>query len=200
LISIKIIVSIQNKVKNHQIIVIGGSAGSFQVITQLLSTLPEKINVTIILCLHRLRYVRTGFVEALRLKTKCPIVEPFDKEKIRKGFIYLAPSNYHILIEQDFTISLSTEEPNNHSRPSIDLLFESAAYNLKGNLTGIILSGANVDGAYGLKCIKEHGGIAIVQNPKEAQINTMPSEAIKLSKTENIFLLNQIIDYIQQKL
>lgn len=186
--------------KVNKTIVIGGSAGSFQVVTSILTELPEKIDFSIILCLHRLRYVRSGFVEALRLKTKCPIIEPFDKEPIKTGTIYLAPSNYHILVENDHSISLSTEEPYNHSRPSIDLLFESAASIYKNDLTGIILSGANIDGAKGLKCIKDYGGFTIVQDPKEAQINTMPNEAIKLSKTENIYSINKIISYIQQKI
>ncbi len=185
---------------NNKAIAIGGSAGSFQVITEILSILPEKINLSIFLCLHRLRYVRTGFAEALQLKTKCPIIEPYDKEKIRKGVIYLAPSNYHILIESDYTISLSTEKPQNHSRPSIDILFETAAYTYKKNLTGILLSGANFDGAAGLKIIQNYGGTAIVQNPDEAQIDTMPAEAIKHTQTKNIFSNSQIIHYIQQNL
>ena len=134
------------------------------------------------------------------LKTKCPIIEPFDKEKIMAGNIYLAPSNYHMLIGIDNTVSLSTEKSVNHSRPAIDLLFETAAYTYKDKLIGIILSGANKDGATGLKIIQEHGGTVIVQDPNDAQIETMPREALIETNTENIFSLDQIIDYIKQKI
>ncbi len=185
---------------SYKAIVIGGSAGSFQPVTKILSSLREKFDMPIFVCLHRLKHIRSGYVEALSIKTKCSIVEPFDKDKIKTGTVYLAPSNYHMLIEIDNTISLSTEKPVNHSRPAIDLLFETASYAYNDKLIGIILSGANSDGAAGLRVIQERGGVAIVQDPNDAQIKTMPKEALKETNTENIFSLNQIIDYIKQKI
>ncbi len=182
--------------KTQKYIVIGGSAGSFKIIIRIIKFLPANFKKTIFLTLHRLKHVRSGFVEALSLKANIPIVEPKDKEIILTGRIYLAPANYHLYIEPTKTISLSTEELVNHSRPSIDLTFQSAAHSLKDNVAGIILSGANRDGAEGLKQIKLNGGFAIVQNPEECQVLTMPTAALKKSQTKNIYSEKQIIEFI----
>jgi len=177
-------------------IIIGGSAGSFQAITKILSELPKNFTIPIFLCLHRLKHVRTGFVEALSIKSKLQIIEPKDKEYIKQGKIYLAPANYHMYFELGNYISLSTEESVNHSRPSIDLSFISASYVFKDKLIGIILSGANRDGASGLKSVKDNEGIAIVQDPEECQVKTMTSAAIKATNVDHIFTIDEIIDYI----
>jgi len=182
---------------NQKYIIIGGSAGSFQAITRILSELPKTFNIPIFLCLHRLKHVRTGFVEALSIKSKLPIIEPKDKEMIKPGRIYLAPANYHMYFEQGNYFALSTEESVNHSRPSIDLSFLSAAYVFKEKLIGIILSGANRDGASGLKEVKDYGGIAIVQDPEECQVKTMTTAAIKATTVDKILVIDEIIDYIK---
>ncbi|AZQ62581.1 chemotaxis protein CheB [Flammeovirga pectinis] len=158
-------------------IVIGGSAGSFKPITELLAELPEDFPIPIFLCLHRLKHVRHGFIEALSIRSKKPIYEPQDKESIRPGMVYLAPSNYHMCIELGNSISLSTEDLVNNSRPAIDLTFMSAAYTYKDKLIGILYSGANKDGAIGMKSIKDKGGITIIQDPEESMMNTMPLSA-----------------------
>ena len=142
----------------YKAVVIGGSAGSFQVITKILNSLPKNFPLPVLLSLHRLKHVRSGFVEALSIKSNIPIIEPFDKDTIKPGIGYLAPSNYHMYIELNKKIALSTEEPVNHSRPSIDLTFETAATAYRNKLVGIILSGANRDGADGLKKVKQNGG------------------------------------------
>lgn len=180
----------------QQYVIIGGSAGSFQAVNNIIASLPKDYSPTVFLCLHRLKHVRTGFVEALSIKSKLPIIEPVDKETIRPRTIYLAPANYHMYIELGNTFALSTEEPENHSRPSIDLSFFSAAYVYKERLTGIILSGANKDGALGLKRVKEYGGTSIVQHPDECQVRTMTVSAIKASKVDYIFSVEQITDYL----
>jgi len=180
----------------YQYIIIGGSAGSFQVVTRLLASLPKTYNIPIILCLHRLKHIRSGFVEALSIKSKLPIVEPNDKEHIRPGKIYLAPANYHLYVEFGNYFALSTEDPMNHSRPSIDLSFFSAAYAYKEKLLGIILSGANKDGALGLKRVKDLGGLTIVQDPEECQVRTMTAAAIKTTKVDHIFSTDQIIEFL----
>lgn len=181
---------------NYKYIIIGGSAGSFQAVTKILASLPKKFNLPIFLCLHRLKHVRTGFVEALSIKSKLPIVEPKDKEHIRPGKIYLAPANYHMYIELGNYFALSTEESVNHSRPSIDLSFASAAYAYKEKLIGIILSGANKDGALGLKSIKEAGGLVIVQDPEECQVKTMTTASLKATKVDYVYNTDQIIEYL----
>ena len=180
----------------YKAVMIGGSAGSFQVVTKILSSLPKDYPLPVFLCLHRLKHVRSGFVEALSIKAQLPVIEPNDKDHIKAGRIYLAPANYHMYIELGNKISLSTEEPVNHSRPSIDLSFISAAYSYKAKLVGIILSGANKDGAYGLKKVKDSGGLTIVQDPKECQVKTMTTASMKLTTVDHVLTTNQIIDFL----
>ncbi len=175
---------------------IGGSAGSFQVVTKILASLPKGFPLPVLLCLHRLKHVRSGFVEALSIKSNLIVKEPNDKETIKAGNIYLAPANYHMYIELGNKFSLSTEDVVNHSRPSIDLSFITAAYTYRDKLIGIILSGANKDGAYGLKKVKDAGGIAIVQDPKECQVVTMTTASLKLTSVDHIFKTDEIIKFL----
>jgi two-component system chemotaxis response regulator CheB len=177
-------------------VIIGGSAGSFRVITKILQSLPKNYPLPVLLNLHRLKHVRSGFVEALSIKSNIPIIEPYDKDSIKPGYAYLAPSNYHMYIELNKKIALSTEEPVNHSRPSIDLSFETAAQTYNRKLLGIILSGANRDGAYGLKKLKDLGGTAIVQDPKECEVATMTEAALRLTEVDYVYTSDQIIDYL----
>lgn len=181
----------------YKLIIIGGSAGSFQVVTNILAQLPKDFDIPIVLALHRLKHIRHGFVEALSLKSGLPVVEPLDKEQIKPGKVYLAPANYHLYVELAGTFALSTEEPVNHSRPAIDLTFLTGAYAYKNKTVGIILSGANKDGAFGLKKVKDWGGVTIVQNPSESQVTTMPVSAIEKCKTvDHIFKTEEIINYL----
>lgn len=177
-------------------VMIGGSAGSFQVVTKILAALPKGYPMPVFLCLHRLKHVRSGFVEALSIKSNLPIKEPNDKDTIKAGNIYLAPANYHMYIELGNKFALSTEDAVNHSRPSIDLSLISAAYTYRNKLIGIILSGANRDGAYGLKKVKDAGGIAIVQDPAECQVTTMTTASMKLTTVDHVFKTDQIIKYL----
>lgn len=181
----------------YKAVIIGGSAGSFQVITRILHSLPPTFPLPVLLCLHRLKHVRSGFVEALSIKSAIPIIEPFDKEQIKPGKAYLAPANYHMYVELGNKIALSTEEPVNHSRPSIDLSFITAAQVYREKLIGIILSGANRDGAYGLKKIKDLGGLAIVQNPQECQVRTMTEASLKMTPVDFVYNTNEIIKFLQ---
>ncbi len=182
---------------SYKIIIIGGSAGSFQVVNQILSKLPREFKIPIILVLHRLKHVRHGFVEALSQKSSVPVIEPEDKTIIKPGNVYLAPANYHLFIELNGRFALSTGEPVNHSRPAIDLSFQTAAYCFREKVAGVILSGANKDGAEGLKVIKRMGGLTIVQDPKEALIPVMPQAAIdKTGQVDHIFSSNGIINFL----
>lgn len=183
---------------DYKAVMIGGSAGSFQVVTRILAAIPKNFDLPVFMALHRLKHVRSGFVEALSIKSNLPIVEPFDKEIIRPGVVYLAPANYHLYIEADKRFSLSTEEPVNHSRPSIDLSFVTAASTYKSKLVGIILSGANRDGARGLKAVKDNGGLTIVQDPKEAQVDTMPVSSMGMTKVDHIMNTDQIISFLNR--
>lgn len=180
----------------YKAIVIGGSAGSFQVISKILSCLPKDFELPIMMCLHRLRHVRSGFVEALNIKSTIAIKEPYDKEPIKKGNIYLAPANYHLGVEIGNSFTLTTEELMNNSRPAIDILLQSAAYVYRNKLIGILLSGANKDGAIGMKKIAERGGLTIVQDPKECLIDTMPVSAMKITEIDHVMKVQGIIDFL----
>jgi two-component system chemotaxis response regulator CheB len=180
----------------YKAIVIGGSAGSFQVITKILAEIKPTFDLPIFMALHRLKHVRHGFIEALSLKSKKTIIEPDDKDSIKRGMVYLAPANYHMNIELGNKIALSTDEMVNNSRPSIDLTFESASYVYKNKAIGIMLSGANKDGAWGMKKLKERGGFTIVQDPKECTIDTMTQAALNITKIDLVLKTDEIIKFL----
>lgn len=182
----------------YKAVVIGGSAGSFQGITRILNNIPEDFPLPIIMCLHRLKHVRNGFVEALQIKSKKPVSEPDDKENIKRGRVYLAPANYHLSIELGHTFSLSTEEMINNSRPAIDITLATAAYVYKDKLVGILLSGANRDGALGMKRIKDRGGLTVVQDPADCMIETMPRSAMELTQIDHSLPLEGIIRFLNE--
>lgn len=183
---------------SYKAVVIGGSAGSFQGITKILSQLPKTFPLPIIMCLHRLKHVRNGFVEALSIKSVFPVVEPYDKEQIKKGGVYLAPSNYHMSVELGNYFAMSTEEMVNNSRPAIDITLSTAAYVYREKLIGILLSGANRDGGLGMKHIKDRGGLTIVQEPSECMIDTMPRAALSLTKIDYVQKTDDIVNLMNE--
>ncbi len=176
-----------------EVIVIGSSAGGLNALKYIITNLSDNFNIPIIIVQHIAPNFDSRFPDLLNNKTGQIVKEVEEKEKIKKGFIYFAPPNYHILIEKDKSFSLSCEEKRNYSRPSIDILFESAAEIYFEKLIGIILTGANRDGAEGLKKIKEFGGFTIVQNPKEALSSTMPLAAIDSVEVEEVLSLSEIV-------
>ncbi len=182
---------------SYKAVVIGGSAGSFQGMVKILSQLPKGFPLPIIMALHRLKHVRHGFVEALSLKSVVQVTEPFDKEQIKKGCVYLAPANYHMSVELGHYFALSTEEMVNNSRPAIDITLSTCAYVYKERLIGILLSGANRDGALGMKHIKERGGLTIVQDPAECMIDTMPKAAMAVTKIDHVLKVDQIVEFFK---
>jgi len=186
----------QEKINSFKAIVIGGSAGSFPVVNAILANLPKNLNIPVIMCLHRLKHIRHGFIEALNLKSNIQVREPEDKEKIISGRVYLAPSNYHLFVELGYTFALSTEEMVKYSRPSIDLTFETTSYVYRDRLLGIILSGANSDGAEGMKQIKERGGTTIIQTPSDCKVDTMTKAAKAITQIDYEFTTQQLIDLI----
>lgn len=179
-------------------VVIGGSAGSFQGIVRILSALPPDFPLPVFMALHRLKHIRNGFVEALSLKSVLPVVEPEDKEPIRKSTVYLAPANYHLSLELGNYFSLSTEEMVNNSRPSIDITLTTAAYVYRNKLVGILLSGANRDGGVGMKNIHDKGGLTIVQEPSECMIETMPKAALSLTEIDHVLHIDGIIKLLNE--
>ena len=190
--------SVYNLNNSYKAVVIGGSAGSFQGIVKILAQLPRNFPLPIIMALHRLKHVRNGFVEALSIKSVVQVVEPFDKEPIRKGCVYLAPSNYHLSVELGNYFALSTEEMVNNSRPAIDITLGTAAGVYRDKLIGILLSGANKDGGLGMKQIKEKGGLTVVQEPAECMIDAMPRAALAATSIDYILKIDQIIEFLKE--
>ena len=185
-----------NLSNRYKAVVIGGSAGSFQGVVKILGQLPKGFPLPIIMCLHRLKHVRNGFVEALSIKSIVQVTEPNDKETIKKGNVYLAPANYHMSVELGNHFALSTEEMLNNSRPSIDITLGTCAFAYKDKLIGILLSGANRDGALGMKYIHDRGGLTIVQEPTECMIDTMPRSALATTEIDHILRVDQIVQFL----
>jgi two-component system chemotaxis response regulator CheB len=152
--------------KKYQIVVMGGSAGAMTVLVELLPDFPADFPVPIVIAVHLHPRQDNAHIERLASQCALRVKEADEKEPIQAGAIYLAPPNYHLLIESDRTFSLSIDERVNYARPSIDVLFETAAQVYGPQTIGVVLTGANNDGAGGLRLIKERGGLAIVQDPR----------------------------------
>ncbi len=176
----------------YKAIVLGASAGGFYALRKLIPMLPGEFSIPIVIVQHISPTSDNYMARFLDNLSEIKVKEVDEKEPLLPGHVYIAPPNYHLLIEEDRTISLSTEEKKNYSRPSIDILFETAVLAFGKELIGIILTGANNDGAEGLKKIKEAGGYCIVQDPKEAEANAMPIAAIKKSNPDKILGLTDI--------
>jgi two-component system chemotaxis response regulator CheB len=182
--------------EDFKIVIIGGSAGSYNVVKKILSSIREDFPLPIILCLHRLKDIRSGFVESLNIGSKIPVKEPHDKDPIKPGFAYLGPANYHLLIEPGHSFALSTECDINYSRPSLDVTFETAGYSFREKMAGIILSGANSDGAKGIYSAFKNGAYTIIQDPENAQFSTMPNEVLKYYTPHKILSDEGIVNFI----
>jgi two-component system chemotaxis response regulator CheB len=179
-----------------KLIVMGGSWGGIQASLGILKALPPDFKIPIILVLHRLRNFESEIELIFSKRIKLKVVEVEDKVNMESGYVYIAPANYHVLVERDLSISLDSSELENYSRPSIDVTFTSAAQSLSSSVLGILLSGANKDGSLGLRSIVEKGGKAIVQDPKEAEIDTMPLRAINMVSDCEVFSISEIQKYL----
>lgn len=176
----------------YRAIVIGASAGGMDAIKSILMPLQEGFSAPILIVQHLSPHSDGYMAKYLNELCKINVKEADEKEKILPGNAYIAPANYHLLIEKDETLSLTVDPKVNYSRPSIDILFESAAEVYENELIGIILTGGNGDGSKGLKVIKEFGGLTIVQDPSTAEAEFMPRAAIKASEVDYILSLNKI--------
>jgi two-component system chemotaxis response regulator CheB len=178
-------------------VVIGASAGAFEALSVLLPALPANYPLPVLVVVH-VRADKQSVLASL-FDAKCAIAvrEAEDKATIEPGTAYFAPPDYHLLVEKDKFLALSNEEPVFFSRPSIDVLFESAADAYGPALTGIILTGANQDGAKGLRAVVEAGGQAIVQNPFGASAPAMPQAAIAQCPQAHVLTLDDIAAYLK---
>lgn len=181
-----------------QAIVIGASAGALDALSAILPALPESFRLPVIVVVHVPPDKRSVLAELFQAKCRLSVREAEDKEPIVGGTVYFAPPDYHLLIETDRYLSLSNDEPVLFSRPSIDVLFESAADAYGPALMAIVLTGANQDGAKGMRAVVEAGGTAIVQDPKGAFATAMPEAAIEMCPTARVLSLSAIAAYLQE--
>lgn len=182
--------------KTFKAIVIGGSAGSLSVIFEMLPALQTNLSAAIIFVLHRKNSADSSLSSLLSTKTQIPTKEVEDKDPLIPGTIYLAPADYHLLIEKNLSFSLDSSEKINFSRPSIDVTFESAADVFGPDLIAILLSGANDDGTAGLLAVKKSHGLAIAQKPESAQMPFMPQHAISNMDIDLILDVKGIYNFI----
>ena len=177
---------------------IGGSAGSIPVIVALLKALPASLAIPVVLVIHRMRNINSELDVLLSKNIKLrKVIEPEDKTTLQAGKIYLTPQNYHLLFEEDGTVSLDYSDPIHFSRPSIDVSFESAATCYGTGVLGILLSGANSDGAKGMAAIEQAGGTCIIQDPATAGSPEMPEAAIRMTNLARLLHPEQIATYLQ---
>jgi two-component system chemotaxis response regulator CheB len=184
--------------KNLEIVVLGTSAGGIQALKYILPKLSSSFPLPIVIVLHIPEGQPSLLAEIFEPKIKMKVKEADEKESFKPGTIYFAPPGYHLLIENDKTFSLTIEEAVHFSRPSIDVLFDSAAETFGPNVVGILLTGANTDGGLGLKKIKDVGGLGIIQNPATAEYSTMPESGMAHVLPECILTLDEIILYLQE--
>ena len=174
-------------------IVIGASAGGVEALTHVLPALPADFRPAVLIVVHVRSDAPSLLPGLFSARCKLPVVEPDDKDDIAGGTIYVAPPGYHMLVEPDRSISLSVDPPVRFSRPSVDVLFESAALCFADTLLGVVLSGANDDGARGLVVIQRAGGRCWVQDPHTAVSDAMPLGAIARGGVHDILTLDVMV-------
>lgn len=173
-------------------IVIGGSAGSIEALAILLPALPAHLRAAVFVVLHLPRERPSLLCDIFQPRCAVPLREAQDKEPVEPGVVYFAPPDYHLLIDAGPSIALSIDEPVHFSRPSIDVLFESAADAYGPHLLAVLLSGANQDGAEGIAAVQAGGGITVVQAPASASMTTMPQAALSLVQPDHVLAPQQI--------
>lgn len=186
--------------KRFRLIVLGVSTGGVQALKQFLGMLPVDFPLPILVVQHISPESGDGLARLLDELCAVRVKEADEEERMTAGCVYLAPPNYHLLVEKDGLLSLSSEPPVNFARPSVDMLFESAAAAFGDGVIGIVLTGAGFDGGRGIQRIKREGGLAIIQNPAEAEVSSMPQHALGLVAADHVINLEQLPALLQQLL
>jgi two-component system, chemotaxis family, protein-glutamate methylesterase/glutaminase len=180
----------------HHLVAIGASWGGLDVLREILRDLPAELDAAVVIAQHRAPESHpTAFRDLLGAATRLRVREAADKDAILPGTAYVAAPDYHLLVEPDF-VSLSTDEPVLYARPSIDVLLETAAESYRERCVGVVLTGANDDGARGLARVAELGGTAIVQDPATAQRDEMPRAALRATPSARIALIAEIAPFL----
>jgi two-component system chemotaxis response regulator CheB len=183
-----------SKIQNR-LVVVGASQGGLVALQRLLGQLPEKFVLPVALVLHRGRQQEELLTGLLQKTSPLTIVEAEDKTDLVGGRIYVAPADYHLLVD-DNHLALSTERPVNYARPSIDVLFESAAFAYADRLIAVLLTGAGSDGVKGLKAVKKRGGYIIIQDPQDAESPALPKAALAAVEADAILSLEEMAKYL----
>ena len=173
-------------------VVIGASAGGVEALSILLPALPDTLRAAVFVVLHQPRERPSRLATIFQTKCALPVQEALDKEPVEPGTVYLAPPDYHLLLDRGPCLALSADEPVNYSRPAIDVLFESAADLYRERLLGMILTGGNQDGAAGLAAVQRGGGVTVVQEPQSAQVALMPASALQRVVPDHVLPLAEI--------
>ncbi|MCE4556929.1 chemotaxis protein CheB [Pelomonas cellulosilytica] len=181
-----------------ELIVVGASAGGVAALLALLGPLPAHYSLPIVALLHLLPRHESQLASVLAHHVALPVREPRDKEPVQPGVLYVPGPDYHLLIDPDHSFAYSNEPPVSFARPSIDVLMTSAAEAYGPSLAGVLLTGANVDGAEGMAAIHAVGGLTIVQQPEDAEIATMPEAAIARCRPHHILPLKEIAPMLLQ--
>jgi two-component system, chemotaxis family, protein-glutamate methylesterase/glutaminase len=181
-----------------KLVVIGGSAGGLDVILHTLPNIRTDLPLAIVIVLHRKSNNDAALAELLATRTKIPVKEAEEKEPIKAGIIYLAPADYHLLIEEDRTFSFDFSEKVNYSRPSIDVTFDTASEAFGTGLVCILLSGANADGVNGLIAANRRGCIVAVQDPASAEVAFMPQQALQSLRVDHVLNVAQMAPFINK--
>jgi two-component system chemotaxis response regulator CheB len=182
-----------------ELIAIGCSLGGMHAMQTILQGLPKEFCLPVIVAQHRHKRSNEGLPAFLRRFTHLDVVDADDKQRIKPGTIYLAPADYHLLVDRGGEINLSVDEAVRYSRPSIDVLFESAADAYAKSLIAIILTGANEDGTRGAARVKKRGGTVVAQDPKTAEAPVMPQSAIDAGVVDQILPLDQIASFLVER-
>jgi two-component system chemotaxis response regulator CheB len=173
-------------------VVIGASAGGVEVLSVLLPAIPARCRVSFLVVVHIPRERPSLLAELFGARCASPVTEAEDKEPVQPGTVYFAPPDYHMLVDQGPSVALSRDEPVHFSRPSIDVLFDSAADIYGERLMGVILTGANQDGAEGLAAVRRAGGRTVVQEPASAAVPSLPEAALQKGSVDAVLSIEQL--------
>lgn len=173
-------------------IAIGCSAGGVEALRNVLGGLDARLSQAVLVCLHSRADTVEMLCEVLGRISPLPVMEAVERDAVQPGVIHLAPAGYHLLVESDLHFALSIDPRVNHARPSIDVLFHSAAEVWRDGLIGVVLTGANADGATGLRHIRQLGGLAVVQSPADAESAAMPQAALDTAGADYCVPLSDI--------
>ena len=183
--------------QDSKVLLLGGSAGSFKLLFRAVKYLPPNLNKTVIIIIHRKKNFLSEIEKLFAENSRMYLREVGDKDSIDNNTIYIAPANYHTLIENETQFSLDVSDAVWYSKPSIDVTFESAADIFKDKCTAILLSGANQDGAEGLLKLRNQGSLTIVQDPADAEMIDMPTAAINMKAADYILKTEEIFELLQ---